>query len=80
MCVLSRSVVSDSATLCTVACQTPLSMGFFRQEHWNRLSFRPPGDLPNPGMKPKSPVSAELQADSFSTELSRKPFVFSSGS
>ena len=44
--------VSDSATLWTVAHQAPLSMGFSRQEYWSRLLCPPPGDLPNPGMKP----------------------------
>ena len=33
----------------TVACQTPLSVGFFRQEYWSGLPCPPPGDLPNPG-------------------------------
>ena len=44
----------------TVARQAPLSMGFSRQEYWSRLLCPPPGDLPNPGIEPKSPV---LQAD-----------------
>ena len=36
----------------TVACQSPLSMGFSRQyEYWSRLSFPPPRDLPHPGME-----------------------------
>ena len=43
VCVLSQSVVSDSATSWTVAHQLPLSMGFSRQEYWSRLSFLPPG-------------------------------------
>ena len=33
-----------------VACQAPLSMGFFRQEYWSGLPFPPSGDLPDPGM------------------------------
>ena len=40
-----------------VASQAPLSMGFFRQEYWSGLPFPPPGDLPNPGIKPESSVS-----------------------
>ena len=45
--------MSDSfATSGTVACQAPLSMGFARQEHWSWLPFPPPGNLPNPGIKP----------------------------
>ena len=45
----------------TVARQAPLSMGFPRQEFWSGLPFPPPGDLPDPGIKPRSPA---LQADS----------------
>ena len=41
-----------------VAHQAPLSMGFSRQEHWSGLPFLPPGDLPNPEVKPVSPVLA----------------------
>ena len=62
MCV-SRSVVSNSLSPqgLYIACQTPLSLEFFRQEYWSGLPFPPPGDLPNPGIKPGFPV---LQADS----------------
>ena len=44
-----------------VACQIPLSMGFFRQEYWSGLPFPPPGDLSDPGIEPASPA---MQADS----------------
>ena len=37
-----------------VACQAPLSMGFYRQEYWSGLSFPSLWDLPNPGIKPAS--------------------------
>ena len=47
-------------TLWTVAFQAPLSMGFSRQECWSGLPCPPPGDLPDPGMEPTSPVSPEL--------------------
>ena len=57
--------MSDSAAPWTVAQQALLSMEFFRQEHWSGLPFSPPGDLPNPGIKPTSPVSVALQADFF---------------
>ena len=40
--------MSESVTPGTVACQVPLSMGFPRQEYWNRLPFPFPGHLPNP--------------------------------
>ena len=45
----------------TVAHQSPLSKGFPRQEYWSGFSFPPPRDLPNPGIKPESPVSPALQ-------------------
>ena len=51
-CVLSRSVASDSVTLCTAAGQAPLSMGSPGQEHWSGLPAPPPGALPGPGIKP----------------------------
>ena len=49
----------------TVAHQAPLSMGFSRQEYWSGLRCPPPGDLPDPGIEPTSPV---LQADSLPSE------------
>ena len=61
------------ATRQTVACQAPLSMGFFRQEYWKGLPFSFPGYLPNPGIKPGSP---DLQADSLPTELQGKPCMY----
>ena len=42
----------------TVACQTLLSMGFSRQAYWSGLPFPPPGELPDPGIEPESPVLA----------------------
>ena len=57
----------------TVACQAPLSMGFSSQEYWSGLSFPSPGHLPNPGIKPTSPVSPALQADSLPPETWGKP-------
>ena len=58
------------ATPWTIACHTPLSMEFSRQEHWSGLPCPPPGDLPNPGMKPGSPA---LQTDSLPLEPPEKP-------
>ena len=69
VCV-SHSVVSDSATPWTAACQAPLSMGFSGQEYWSGLPFPPPGDLPYRGIKPGSPA---LQADSLPTEPLGEP-------
>ena len=51
------------ATPWTVAHQTPPSMGFSRQEYWSGLPFPSPGDLPNPGIEPRSP---SLWADALS--------------
>ena len=53
---------NDILTLWTVAHKAPQSLGFSRQEVWNGLPFPPPGDLPDPGIKPSSPVSQALQA------------------
>ena len=50
-CLLSR--VRLFATPWTVACQAPLSVGFPRQEYWSGLPFPSPGDLPDPGIKPR---------------------------
>ena len=58
-CVLSRfSRVWLFVAPWTVACQAPLSMGFSRQEYWSGLPFPPPGDHPDPGIEPASPVLA----------------------
>ena len=50
------SHIQLSETPWTVAHQAPLSMEFSRQEYWSGLSFPSPGDLPNPGIEPKSPA------------------------
>ena len=66
---VSCSVVSNSVTSWTVAHQSPLSKGFFRQEHWSGLSFPSPEDLPDPGIEPWFPA---LQADSLPSAPPRK--------
>ena len=53
----------------TVAHLVPLSVGFSRQEYWSGLPFPSAGDLPNPGIEPRSPG---LQVDSLSTEPPEK--------
>ena len=50
----------------TVVRQAPLSMGFFRQEHWRELPFPSLDDLPDAEIEPGSPA---LQADSLPSEL-----------
>ena len=57
----------------TVACQTPPSMGFSRQEYWNGLPVPSPRGLPDPGIKPRSPT---FQADALLPELPGKPSVY----
>ena len=69
-CYVSHSIISDSVNPWTVAHQVPLSMGVSRQEYWSRLPFPSPGDLPDPGIKPRFPA---LQADSLPFEPLEKP-------
>ena len=59
-------------TLWTVARQAPLSMGISRQEYGGGLPFPSPGELPDPGFKPKSPA---LAGGFFTTEPPGKPLV-----
>ena len=56
---------AKSLQLCLTLCdpmdcrpQAPLSMGFPRQEYWSGLPFLSPGDLPHPGIEPRSPALA----------------------
>ena len=56
----------------TPACQAPLPMEFSRQEYWSGLPFPSPGDLPDTGIEPASPVSRALQANSLPAEPLRK--------
>ena len=56
--VLWPSHVRFFAAPWTIARQAPLSMGVSRQESWSGLPFPPPGDLPGPGMEPRSPALA----------------------
>jgi len=73
------SVAKLCPTLCNpMDCSPPgrLSMGFSRQEYWSGLPFPPPGDLPNPGIKPMSPEPPAFPALTgrfFTTKSPRKP-------
>ena len=61
MCVgQSLNCVRLFATPRTLAHQAPLSMGFSRQEYWSGLPFPSPEDLPDPGIKPRSPVCRQI--------------------
>ena len=59
--------MSDSETQRTAAHQTPLSMGFSRQQHWRELPHPPPGDLPDLGIKPTSLMSPTLAGRFFTS-------------
>ena len=72
VCVCALSCVQLFATPSTAAHQTPLSLEFSRQEHWNGLLFPSLGFLPDPRTKPGS---SALQAHSLSSEPPGKPFL-----
>ena len=65
VCVCVYELLNRFATLWTVSPQAPLSMEFSQQEYWSGLPCPPPGDLPDPGIKPRFPA---LQADSLLPE------------
>ena len=67
MCACSVIQPCPTLTPWTVACQAPPPWGFSSQEYWSGLPCHPSGDLPNPGIKPRSPT---LQAVSL---LSKPP-------
>ena len=67
---VSHSVLSYSLAPMDCVHQAPLSMDFSRQEYRNGLPVPYPGDLPDPGIEPRSPA---LQADSLLFELPGKP-------
>ena len=67
----SLSHVQIFATLWTIACQTPLFIGFFRQECCSRLPLPSPEDLPHTRTEPGS---LALQADSLPSEPPGKPY------
>ena len=46
--------------LWTIVCQAPLSIEFSRQEYWSGLPFPSPGDLPDPGIEPRSPAFRQI--------------------
>ena len=73
VCVLSRSEVPDSWPPHRLWSAMFLCLwGFSRQNHWSGLSCPPPGDLPNPGMEPRSPAS---KVDSLPSEPPGKSLI-----
>ena len=73
MCSVA-SVMSDSATLWTVAHNAVLSTGFSREEYWSGLPCPLPGNFPDAGIKPTFPLSPALQADSLPIQPLGKPW------
>ena len=84
--VFTRWCACSVAHLCPTLCspvdcspQDPLSMEFSRQEYWSGLPFPPPGDLPDPGIEPRSSASPTLAGGFFSAEPPGKQFITSLG-
>ena len=73
----SMSCVQLFVTPRTVACYITLPMGFPRQEYWSGLPFPPPGDLPDPGIEPESPMSPVLRVGSLPLAPPGKHIVIS---
>ena len=77
VCVHAQSLTGP--TLCNpMNCnlQASLSMGFSRQEYWSGLPFPPPGDLPDPGMKPVCSALPTLTGKFFTTVPPGKPIYY----
>ena len=71
----SLSHVRLFTTTWTSAPQAPLSMEFSRQEYYSGLSFATPEDLPDPRIKPTSPVAPALAGRFFTTEPPGQPNI-----
>ena len=76
-CVHALSHVWLFATPWTIAYQTPLSMGFSRQEYWSGLPFPSPGNLPDLGIELASLVPPTLAGRFFTTEPPGNPSWYS---
>ena len=70
--LVTQSCMTDSLWLRELYARAPLSMEFSRKEYWSMLPFFSPGDLPDPGIKLRSPA---LQVHSLPFEPPRKPSV-----
>ena len=70
--IIQERIAIFFVTPWSVAHQTLLSMGFFRQEYWNGWPFSTSGDLPNPGVEPVSLASSALAGGFFTTALPGK--------
>jgi len=65
---VANSVDSVNNKIIGIRNRVSNTMGFSRQAYWSGLPFTPPGDLPDPGIKPVPLVSLALQADSLPAE------------
>ena len=75
MCVCCAQLLSCAqlfVTPWTVAPQVPLSMEFSRQEYWSGLPFLSPGNLPDPGIQPRSLMSLALPGSFFTTSATQE--------
>ena len=71
LCLKERECQSESlSVMCDSLCWTIQSMEFFMPEYWGGQPFASPGDLANPGIKPRSPA---VQAVSLPAEPQGKP-------
>ena len=76
---LCRVWLSETPRTAAWVCQAPPTMGFSRQEYWSGLPFPSPGDLPDPGIEPTSPVASALAGGFFTTEPPGKPETVAMG-
>ena len=75
-CVLSQSVVSDTLPPHRLVCQAPPSMGLSRQEYWSGLPLPLPGDLPDLGIEPTSPMSLALAGRLFTIPTKKRCYPY----
>ena len=76
-CMLNHfSHVQFFVTLWTIAHQSPLFMGFSRQEYWSGWLCPAPEDLPNPKMEPKSLMSPALAGSFFTTSATWEAWTY----
>ena len=73
LCLVAQLCVQLFKTPWTVARQAPLSLGILQARILEWVSCFSPGDLPNPGIEPRSPT---LPMDSLLSEPPGKPLVF----
>jgi len=73
---VSNSLQADGQQPARLLC----SQGFSRQEYWSGLPCPPPGDFPNPRIKPRSPALQMAQSDFLPTEPPGKPHIYSTES